>query len=275
MPAIQAFDGVSLEAQFIEPAAERNPCLFWLHGAFEHCGHYEEARKHFTNLGWGNLFFDLRGHGKSGGKRIFVAAFEHYLEDINSIYNAFGAQIKGPLILVGHSMGGLIAIRYLQWAKASAPLRQCIVTAPFLGVAVKIPAWKRLLSKLIVEWLPTLSLPNGLEARQLSHDPEYVRRYETDPLVLKNATAGWFEQTLKNHQLALQQAPKIQIPLDLFIAEADKIVSNQAIELFWERLPAELPKSKNILPGFFHEVFNEKQKELIFSRVEAKIKERL
>jgi alpha-beta hydrolase superfamily lysophospholipase len=275
MPTIQAFDGVSLEAQFTAPAAESNPCLLWLHGAFEHCGHYEDARRYFTNLGWGNLFFDLRGHGKSGGKRIFLADFEHYLQDINSIYNAFRMQIKGPLILVGHSMGGLVAIRYLQWSKAAAPLRHCIVTAPFLGIAVEIPAWKSFLSKLIVGWLPGLSMPNGLEAKWLSHNPEYVRRYETDPLVFKNATAGWFEQMLKNHQLAFQEIPNIRTALDIFIAEEDKIVSNNAIELFFERLPEELPKSKNVLPGFFHEVFNEKEKELIFSMVESKIKERL
>ncbi|MCS6905891.1 MAG: alpha/beta hydrolase [Bacteroidia bacterium] len=274
MPTIQASGGILLHVQFTPPRSSQDPCLLWLHGAFEHSGHYEKACSYFAKLGWGNIIFDLRGHGKSGGTRVFITNFEEYLEDVNIVYETFAKQLEGPLILIGHSMGGLIAIRYLEWDKAIAPFQHCIVTAPFLGLAIEIPAWKKFLSKLIVRYWPKFSLPNGLDPRWLSHDIKYVQFYQNDPLVVKKATAAWFEQILLNHKLAFQKAPTIDTPLDIFIAADDKIVSNNTIELFFENLPPTLLKSKHFLPDFYHEVFNESNASILLHEIESIIKAR-
>jgi lysophospholipase len=233
-----------------------------LHGLAEHIGRYEHVAARLVQAGWRVTMPELRGHGKSGGKRGYTESWHRYVEDVQ----ATAALIGKPYVLVAHSMGGLVALSTL--LEATRP--PCVAVAlsnPLLGVAVKAPAIKVAAARLLSKIWPTLSLANELDAKAISRDPAVVAAYEADPLVFGTLTPRWFTE-MEAAQLRLREGlSTIKLPLHLMLSEADRICDPKAARAVYEAYSG--PKTLALYPPLFHELFNEPEKTQVLDELVA------
>jgi len=138
---ISGADGTSL---FVRRYAADDPAgrtLVIVHGACEHGGRYEHVAEFAVERGWNVVIADLRGHGLSEGAPVHVMSFDQYLADLDRVFAEFAPRPQQTALL-GHSMGGLLAIRYVQMRPERA--RALVAASPLLGLAMPVPLWKRL-----------------------------------------------------------------------------------------------------------------------------------
>ncbi len=239
--------------------------LVLVHGYGEHAGRYEEFACWLAENGTSAAAFDLRGHGKSPGKRGHIAAFGEYLEDLHAFLTVLRQRFPDTvLFLLGHSLGGLIVVRYLERYPGS--VGGAVLISPALEFAVSVPLWKRALAHAVSHLYPSFSLPSGIAPEALSRDPEVVEAYRRDPLVHRVATARWFVETLRAQREALEEAHRIAAPVLVVYGTADRIISPEVVVRFFEACGS--PR-KEIFPcdGFYHEPLNEVGKEEVWARV--------
>jgi lysophospholipase len=224
---------------------------------------------HFANVGYSSIALDLRGHGKSGGSRMFIKGVEDYLQDIDAVIKYFDEALQGPWVMLGHSMGGLVVLRHRQ-TRPNPHRNLCctVLTSPFLGIAAKIPAWKTTLSKLVVGIAPKIAVPTDLDANFISHDKAIVKAYIQDPMVAKKTTAGWFEAIVKAHSQAFADQNKTPEPLHILAAGDDRLVSVESTKTFFEGLKPSKEYSLQVLDGWFHEILNETDRETAYLKLE-------
>nr|BAL57832.1 lysophospholipase [uncultured Bacteroidetes bacterium] len=241
--------------------------LFWVHGYAEHSGRYEEVTRFLLEKGWGSLLWDLRGHGRSTGSRGFITDLEEYLYDLTAVWTHWKEKIAHPVVLAGHSLGGLIVLRYLQKYPEIVKLRATIISAPLLQLKLEVPGWKKALGQVAARLFPSLSLPSGLLPEQLTHDPEEARAYAEDPHIFRTATAGWFAAIQRAQIEVWRDLPLLTWGTYLFLLpEADPICDTSTAKKFYDQLPA--PEKKLILyPDSYHEPLHETFKASVFQDI--------
>jgi len=230
------------------------------HGLGEHSGRYLNVINRLVPKGISIFAPDFRGHGKSDGKRGHVLSFGDYLEDLYSMFEVVVKEKKPGMkcFLLGHSMGGLIAINYA--ISRQGTIDGMIISSPSLGVAVKVPAVKAVLGKAMSSLWPGLSLNNEIDASKISHDEKVVAAYRNDPLVHDRVTARWFTEFLSAMENANNQASQIKVPFLMQIAGDDHLVNTSASKAFFEKLKSR-DKTLHVYDGLYHEIFNEKEEE--------------
>ncbi len=245
-------DGTELARRSWQPAGDPVAALLIVHGLGEHSGRYEHVGEHFAAAGIATRSFDLRGFGRSGGRRAFVEGFDRYLDDVEEQL-AWTRQAGGPVALLGHSLGGLIVLRYLQAGRAAPDM--AVVSAPAL--AADVPAVKKAAAKVLSRWLPNIALPNDITAEQLSSDPAVGEAYFADPHVYTKTTARLGAEILANIDLANAQLDRIDVPLFAIHGGADTVVPPAASAPLGGLAGAE----RVLFPSFRHESFNERQQQ--------------
>jgi alpha-beta hydrolase superfamily lysophospholipase len=281
MPPIEAIDGscetsdgLALHYRAWLPPAARGVLLI-VHGLAEHSGRYAHVGPRFAGAGYAAYALDHRGHGLSPGRRVHVAAFDEFLGDVDALRAVAEARHPGrPLVLVGHSHGGLVALRYVLTRPAG--LAGAILSSPLLGVHPSTRASPGLIvlaRALSVLW-PSVLLPTNVDASLLSHDPEVVRAYQADPLVSHRVSPRWFTSAARAMRQAQEGAPHLTLPLLLMVSGADRIVDPEASLRFAAHAP-----SRNLelvhWQGLYHEMFNEPEGEAVFARMEAWLEARV
>jgi len=161
-------------------------------------------------------------------------------------------------------MGGLIAIRRLE--RKGDGLAGAVISAPLLDVAVPVPAHKVLFAKVATRMSPRLRLDNEINPANLSRDPEVGRAYAADPLVNRKVSTKWFSEATRAMREAAEQAPKITTPILVMHGTEDRLASVDATRRVFERMGSK-DKELVIYPGFYHELFNEPEKQDVFERV--------
>jgi alpha-beta hydrolase superfamily lysophospholipase len=226
------------------------------HGLGEHSGRYGNVVERLLPKGITIWALDLRGHGHSDGWRGHVSTFDLYLSELRTMVEI--AREGGPdaikIFLLGHSMGGLIALNFA--LRFPEIIDGVIASSPTLGLAVKLPAIKSALGKIMSSIWPSLSLGNELDASKISHDEEVVRAYEKDPLVHDRVSARWFTEFLSAMETTNQLASKIKVPILMQVAGDDHLVSIQSSKTFFEKLYLE-DKTLHFYDDLYHEIYNE------------------
>ncbi len=237
-----------------------------IHGYAEHSGRYRLLADVLTSVGWNVAAMDYRGHGQSGGRRAHIDDFEQYMEDMRS----FIAEVKsddmagGMQVLLGHSQGGLIAARF---GELAADLFDCVIlSSPFLGFAIKVPAYKAMMGQLASKLMPTLAMPSGLDPSWLSHDKTMVQAYIDDPLVSNIATARWFTEVQKAQEQTMKDVKKFRAPLLVLQAGQDKLSLKETSEAFCAGVSSE-SKRFELFENMYHEIFNEVDRQIVFDMV--------
>jgi alpha-beta hydrolase superfamily lysophospholipase len=258
--------GVSLHGQAWIPP-EYRAALIVVHGLGEHSGRYLNIVDHFCPRGFAVFGYDHRGFGKSEGTRAFTESIEDFLDDLDTFVRATRARTGGkPLVVIGHSMGGLIVLR---WASTRNPAVEAVISS---GAAVEVgkpvPRAKLAAARIFSRLAPRLSMANEVDPKALSHDEAVVQAYIADPLVYRNITARLAHEIIRSMGETLPQATGVRVPLLLLHGEADSIVAASGTRKFHEATTAPR-KELHLYAGFYHEIFNEVGKENVFKDMET------
>ena len=257
--------GAALYAQSWSPANPRAHMIA-VHGLGEHSGRYLNVVNYFCPRGFAVHGYDHRGFGKSPGTRAYTDSFEDFLDDLDAFLGQVRARTSPmPIAVVGHSMGGLIVLR---WAATRNPAVATVVSSgAALEVSVPVPRAKLLGARVLSRIAPRLSMANEVDPAALSHDPAVVQAYVNDPLVIRKITARLAHEIIRSMGETLAQASGVRVPLLMLHGESDPLVSASGSRKFHDAVPG-TRKSLRIYPGFYHEIFNELGKETVFKDME-------
>ncbi|MGZ3604397.1 MAG: alpha/beta hydrolase [Thermodesulfobacteriota bacterium] len=245
------------------PEGEPKAILLIVHGLAEHSGRYMNLVNHLVPLGYAVHGFDHPGHGKSDGTRVYVERFEDYTDTIKVYFDRM--RPAKPVFLVGHSMGGLIAALYL--LDHQREMTGAVLSGPAVKVPGKITPTTVLVGKMFSALMPRFGLL-GLDAEGVSRDPAVVQAYINDPLVHSGKiTARLAAEMLKAMQHISAQASKITLPIMIVQGTADRLVDPAGARMLYDAVGS-ADKEIKIYEGFYHEVFNEPERERVLHDVE-------
>ena len=248
-------DGVQIFYRHYAADSERARMVI-AHGLGEHSGRYGNVVERLLHGGFSVWIPDHRGHGQSGGPRGHVLNFVQYLADLRSMVELACQDRRGSgkCFLMGHSLGGLIALNFAQ--RYPELLNGVLVSSPALGMAIKVPTAKRILA-CVLSWLwPGLTMNNELDATHISHDQAVVRAYADDPLVHERVSARFFTEFTAAMEAVNLQAASIRNPILMQVAGNDHLVNAKATEQFFEKLTAP-DRTLHVYEGLYHEIYNE------------------
>jgi len=261
---VTAADGLRLYVRRHEVEHSRGEVVI-VHGFGEHSGRYSALTDHLVRHQYSVTAYDHRGHGLSDGLPGHVDRFEEYEHDLERVISSVRARGQSTkLCLVGHSMGGLIALRYL--ARESKSITAAAVSAPLIEVAVRVPAHKMMIARVSARLAPRLRLGNEIDPGVLSRDPAVGLAYAADPLVNRVVSARWFTEATQAMAEIREWAPRITAPLLMMHGTEDKLARMEATRELFNQVGSK-DKELEIYQGYYHELFNEPEKQHIFDRV--------
>lgn len=224
-----------------------------VHGLGEHGGRYGALAAWLNARGFAVRAYDQSGHGRSSGQRGALVRPLAPLDDLAEVHRHFAAQLVATPVLLGHSLGGLIALRAVLDGRV-AP-RALVLSSPALRTWS--PAWQQALAARLARVLPSLPLRSGLPFAALSHDPAVVAAYRHDPL-----RSGWITPRLARFIFeggphCIANAAALAVPTLLLAAGADRLVDPGGSRDFAAAAQATGRLSAQVFDGLFHELFNE------------------
>lgn len=285
VPRVGEGSGHLGESRFLEGAAgtrlhyrawsrgSPRAALLVLHGLFEHSRRYRELAATMDDAGIATFALDLRGHGASEGRRGHVRTFDLFLEDTARFGRAVADELPDglPLVLLAHSMGGLIGIRYLE--ERRTPLAGAIITSPWLAL-VDLAGWERAMAAVLGRVLPIVPYPSGLDPDDLSHDAERVADYRDDPAIFSTLTLRLAHEVMKAADAAFRRADRVDVPLLFLLAGDDRIVdTSRSLELARSLEGPDV--TVEVLEGYYHEVLQEVERTAVLAEIREWIEGRL
>jgi alpha-beta hydrolase superfamily lysophospholipase len=256
---ITAEDGTRLR---IGQQGEGTNHILIVPGLAEHLGRYGHVVDALDTAGWNVSIVELRGHGESAGKRGHVTRWQEYIWDVS----AAAATIGGPLVLLGHSMGGLVALDAAIHG-IGPEIRALALSDPNVEVAVVAPKIKVAAAKALSRLFPTLSLSNELDVGMISRDPAVVAAYEADSLVYSSITPRWFTEMVASQKRVVGHGSRYTLPLLMMLGEGDLICDWKASEALAQQWGGTATIKR--YPGLYHEIFNEPEKETVLADLTA------
>lgn len=257
---------VSLFMDIWPGKAQTGRVLMILHGLGEHGGRYRHLPE-FLGQDFERFYaVDQRGHGRSGGLRGYAPSFEHFVKDLRHVAREVEAREPGKRIyLLAHSFGGLVALSLLL-GERKTPFSGAIISAPLLGVALKVPAYKKALGELLGRTLCRVQLSNEINPSFISHDPQIVEAYVNDRLVHQKITPRLYLDMTAAMDWVMRQSGPLACPTLFLVPGQDKIVdSEKTLRLF--RNIKYRDKELREYPEMYHEVLNEIDKAKVFEDV--------
>lgn len=247
------------------------------HGIGEHSECYHRTAEALAPLGWEIYAWDLRGHGRSDGKRGYVANFVDYARDLGFFLRHLKAtgKLDGPFALIGHSMGGLITLRHLLDEERDTPEPTALVlSSPLLGVALKVPVVKDVAARVLNHLLPSLTLFSEVKYEALTRDPEFLRGYETDSLRHEKISPAVYLGMLENMEFAKKNAAHLRFPTLIQASGVDRIVSLEATKEFFPLIGAK-EKQLIVYDDSYHEIYNDLDRAKVFNDLNAFLEKHL
>lgn len=265
---LRADDGVALHHRAWIPEGAPRAAVLVSHGHGEHGGRYGELARHLAQRGVLVHAIDHRGHGRSGGPRGHVDRFGDYVRDLETWRRAVVAKLPPhiPVFLLGHSLGGLIAIRHLQTHPESG-FAGAILSAPLLGIAVRAPRWKVALSGFFSRVLPRLPFSNELDPSMLSTAPGYVEAMMADELLHPTITPRLYTEMGHAMAAAFESKDSLRLPLLVLAPTGDRVVAPEAVARFASACPGDVDVRR--YEGFQHESLNEAERHRVMDDVTA------
>lgn len=225
------------------------------HGLGEHGTRYSNLLACMQDDDISFYALDHRGHGRSEGKKGHVNTFADYTEDLRVFFRLIKTETPDlPIILLGHSMGGVIACQYA--LNEPEDIDALILSSAGMIPAFKVPAWKKGMAVLLSNIKPGLSMSSGLNSNDLSHDKTVVDAYVKDPLVHDRVSSRWFVEFTKAGEDCLRRAAELTMPLLIIHGADDKIVNPQGSQQMMDRASSP-DKQLYLFDGLYHETMNE------------------
>jgi len=235
------------------PLSQSRGAVLIVHGLGEHSGRYERLAAWFNQRGYAVRSYDQRGHGQTPGRRGSLRHADDLLEDLATVYNDYADHQPHPPLLLGHSMGGLVAARAVLDGRVTPPA--LVLSSPALRSweSPRMIALARLLSRLA----PQLPLRNGLDSSKLSHEKDVVADYRADSL-----RHGWITPRLADFifhagAACIADAGKLAVPTLLLVADSDALVDPSGSRAFARKAGPGGRLTTRFFSTLYHELFNE------------------
>ncbi|MBW2583609.1 MAG: lysophospholipase [Deltaproteobacteria bacterium] len=247
-------DGIKIFYRQYQAESERARMVL-SHGVGEHSGRYGNVIERVLPKGFSVWAPDHRGHGQSGGKRGHVLNFVQYLTDLRLTVELAKKDMPGemPCFLLGHSMGGLIALYFAQHYPEL--IDGVVASSPCLGMVIEIPAAKKVLGSFMSYVWPGMTMGSGLDATKISRDENVVSAYKNDPLVHDRVSARFFTELLAAMESVNQQASALNVPVLMQVAGEDYLVNADSSKHFFEKLTLQ-DKTLHVYDDMYHEIYN-------------------
>ncbi len=219
-----------------------------LHGIAEHSGRYEHVGSTLAEAGFHTRAYDHHGFGRSGGRRGYVPDFDTFLDDVED--NLADLRKDGrPVVLLGHSMGGLIAFCYCVSGRMVPDV--LLLSGP--AIDAEVPRWQRIAAPILGRIIPKFFITSEFDGSLLATDPDVGAVYEADPLRVKGATAGLGYALFGAMEMAQSNIDKLTIPTYVAHGGADRIAPAHVSEPIGDQPVA----TRRVIDGMEHEILNE------------------
>lgn len=252
---LTAQDGTNLVV--VDWPLERGPVrgvVLIVHGLGEHAWRYDHVAQRLNGWGFAVRGYDQFGHGESMGARGALPHPDRLLSDLAEVVDESRARMHAstPLILLGHSMGGLVAARFA--ALAMRPIQGLVLSSPALDAGLN-PVQK-LLVAILPRLAPDLRVGNGLDPAYLSHDASVVKAYKADPLVHDRISARLARFIADTGPMTVAAASRWSVPTLLMFAGQDRLVNPAGSRAFAAAAPPSVVTSR-CFETLYHEIMNE------------------
>jgi len=259
---LKSADGTELFAREWRPNDSPKAWIAFSHGQSEHSGRYDTLSRVLAEAGYALVMADLHGHGQSGGKRGHVDRFSQYTDDLLAMIEYCRQQDPAALFMGGHSLGGLNAARVA--VENPEGVRGLILSGAALRMGFEPPGWKVAMGKFMAHVLPRLTMGNEIDVKDLTHDEEIVERQRNDPYNHGVISAKAFVEFLKAQETVFEKADMAKMAMLVMHGDHDKLAAVSGSEEF-HRLAGSQAKTLKIYEGFYHDIFNELDKERVFN----------
>jgi alpha-beta hydrolase superfamily lysophospholipase len=260
-------DGLAL-ARRDWPCGDARGTIVIVHGLGEHIGRYAHVAARLNASGWRVVGYDQRGHGASPGGRGRIAAADDLLADLAAVIDVVRGEAGGPLVLLGHSLGGLVVARFVAggletprpaWHRDVDAL---VMSSPALDLGMT--ATQRALLATLERLTPNVGVANGLDADAISRDAAVVAAYRADPLVHDRIAPRLARFLADAGAHVRAQAPRWRVPTLLLYAGSDRCVVPAGSAAFAAAAPAGVVTTQ-AFASLFHEIFNEPEQDEVLS----------
>ncbi len=259
-------DGVDLFYRYwpaVGGAARGAIVLF--HRGHEHSGRMAHLVEEFNLPNFAVFAWDARGQGRSPGARGFSPSLGTSVRDVQTfmehIVTNYGVAAE-DIAIVAQSVG---AVLVATWAHDYAPNIRCMVLAsPAFRVKLYVP-FARTGLRLMRWWRGDFFVNSYVKSRFLTHDPERIKSYDSDPLIARPISVNILLGLYETADRVVADARAITIPTQLLISGADFVVHHGPQHRFFERLGAAI-KERHVLPGFYHDTFGERKRSVAVER---------
>ena len=267
-PTLTTTDGLTLQLREW-PCAQARGTVLIVHGLGEHIGRYEHVAAQLLRGGRSVVGHDQRGHGASQGARGALNHPDDLLADLAQVIDAVRRHHPGPLTLLGHSMGGLVAARFVAGGLESTPapawfrpVDALLLSSPALDPGLS--GAQKIALAVMSRLAPNLAVGNGLKPDWISRDPAVVKAYLADPLVHDRITPKLARFIADGGALVRAHAAQWRVPTLLLYAGADRCVAPAGSAAFAVAAPPGLVTAR-AFPALFHEIFNEPEQAEVFA----------
>lgn len=235
-----------------------------VHGLAEHAGRYDHVARRLNDWGFAVRGYDQYGHGESSGVRGSLPHEQRLLDDLADVLESTRARMDPatPLILLGHSLGGLVAARFVSLQPRS--VEGLVLSSPALDPGLGF--WQKRLLAVLPRLAPDLCVRNGLDPRLISHDAAVVRAYQQDPLIHDRISGRLAHFIVEAGRATRALAAQWRVPTLLLYAGDDHLVSPAGSRDFAAAAPAGVVTS-HCFEQAYHEIFNELEREPVFEQL--------
>lgn len=245
-----------------EAEGEAKAVIVMVHGAMEHHRRYGWLIEMWRGSGFHVIMGDLPGQGMTTrSRRGHIDSFEEYLVEVKDWIKA-AYRYELPVFIFGHSMGGLIAIRLLQ--EEQFDLAGVILTSPCLGLKHAPSKFLDLLSHVINVVFPSLRMNSGITVDMATRNQDVIEADAGDTLYITKVSVRWYRElvgAIKEAFLSLEDTK--DVPMLVMQAGDDKIVNKIPVKDWFNHAPLSEKRFKE-WPKFYHEIFNEPERDDIF-----------
>lgn len=246
------------------------------HGFGEHGGSYEHVvRTVGPAAGVDFVAADLRGHGRSPGRRGVVRRYEELTADLLAAFDWAGRARPGlPRFVLGHSNGGQLALRAALDPRAGPRIAGLMLSNPSLRLAVRVPGYKLRLARFLLRHAPGVTLSAKLVPEMLTRDPAMQRTRRDDRLTHGRISPSLYFGMVEGGALIARRAAEIVNPVLMVLGGADPIIDPVGSREVFDLLGSP-DKTLLVYPGMRHEPFNELGREQVFADLAAWLDRRL
>lgn len=224
-----------------------------VHGLGEHAGRYDRLARWFNARGYAVRSYDQRGHGRTPGPRGALQHADDLLADLSVVHADYARTLGAAPILLGHSMGGLVALRAVLDERITP--QTLVLSSPALRSHAS-PGLRRLAATL-AQLLPNLRLRNGLDLERLSHDPQVATAYHSDPLCHDRVSPRLADFIFRAGASCIDDAARLEVPTLLLVAGDDTLVDATGSRDFSAVASRTKKLTTRYFAGLYHELLNE------------------